>query len=93
MGHEGLSHSATKELFAKNVSGLHDLDIKTRSLHGHKHFTTWEWTLTCKGGVGSNGERLSIEDALPKEVIGCNLMWWNNDDKIIRNHEYAQLNE
>ena len=29
--------------------------------------------------------------APPKKLIGCILMWWNNDDKIIRNHEVGQI--
>lgn len=91
MDKEDLSHSSIKDLFAKNLSDFHDLDIKTRSLHGHKHFTAWEWVVTGKAKRGPNGEMLKKEEIEPKKMIGCTLMWWNKDDKIIRNHEYAQL--
>ena len=88
---EDLPHSMVKDVFANSFSAFHDLDIETRSLHGHKHFTAWEWTVTCKVAVGPEGERLRKEDAPSKKMIGCTLMWWNEHDKIIRNHEYYQV--
>ncbi|KAL8834789.1 MAG: hypothetical protein Q9176_007307 [Flavoplaca citrina] len=90
MEKEGLSHSDVKYLFAKNRTYLYDLDMKTETLHGHKHFTAWEWTVTCKAAFGPNGEALKKEEATPTMMKGCTLMWWNDNDKIIRNHEYAQ---
>lgn len=91
--HEDLSHPDVKDIFANTFSDFHDLKIDTRSLHGHKHFTAWEWTVTCKAAQGPDGKRLEKEKAPPKKVIGCTLMWWSDKDKIIRNHEYAQLRE
>ena len=88
-----LPYSTIKNLFAKNLSGFDDLNIETRSLHGHKHFTAWDWAVTCKVTVGPEGERLRKEDAPLKKMIGCSLMWWNDDDKIIRIHEYLQLKQ
>ncbi|KAL8950201.1 MAG: hypothetical protein Q9222_003748 [Ikaeria aurantiellina] len=93
MEKQDLTHSKVKDLFARNKTDLHDLEIKTRSLHGHKHFTAWEWVVTCRHGIGSNGDVLKKEHAPPKRMMGCTLMWWNNDDKIIRQHEYAQVRD
>ena len=90
---EELPRSTVKDLFAKDLSSVHDLDIETRSLHGHRHFTAWEWILTYKVAIDPEGERLKKEDAPLKKMIGCTLMWWNDDDKIIRDHEYLQAKE
>lgn len=90
---EDLSHSTVKDLFAKTFTDFHDLKVKTRSLHGHKHFTAWEWVITCKFGVGDDGKVLKKEQASPKKLIGCTLMWWNNNDKIVKSHEYAQARD
>lgn len=93
MEREDLSHPQIKDLYARNKTDFHDLDLKTRSLHGHKHFTAWEWTVTCRAGWNDNGEPLQKEEATPKKMMGCTLMWWNDNDKIIRNHEYAQVKD
>lgn len=93
MGKKDMSHSSIKEHFADNISSFYDLNIETLSLHGHRHFTTWEWTLTYKVAVDPQGERLTAQDATLKEVIGSTLMWWNDRNKIIRNHEYGQIKE
>ena len=90
---EELSHSTVKDLFASTFSDFHDLKIKTRSIHGDKRFTAWEWVITCKAGLGPDGKRLKKEEASPKKLIGCTLMWWNKNDKIVRNHEYMQLRD
>ena len=90
---EELSHSTVKDLFAKTFSDFHDLKLKTRSIHGDKHFTAWEWVMTCKITVGSDGKRLKKEEALPKKLVGCTLMWWNKNDKIVKNHEYIQMKD
>lgn len=74
-------------------SNFHDLEIETRSLHGHKHFTAFEWTITCKHAVGADGGNLSREKVVPKRLVGCTLMWWDDRDMIVRNHEYVQVME
>lgn len=88
-----MSHSSVRDLFAQSFSAIHDVKVKTRSLHGHKHFTAWEWTVTCKVGLGPDGKRLRKEEASPTKMIGCTLMWWNDQDKIVRMHEYLQVRE
>lgn len=88
-----MSHSVVSNLFSRTFSDFHDLKLKTRSLHGHKHFTAWEWSMTCKAAQGPDGEWLKREHAHPKKLIGCTLMWWNDQDKIIRNYEYMHMRE
>ncbi|MCJ1248640.1 hypothetical protein MMC30_005858 [Trapelia coarctata] len=90
---EDMSHSTVKDQFTHTFSNFHDLKIKTISLHGHKHFTAWEWVITCKHALGQDGKRMSKEEAPPKKLIGCTLMWWNDKDKIVKNHDYTHARE
>lgn len=87
------AHAVVKDLFTHSFSDHHDVKLKTRSLHGHKHFTAWEWSMTFKFAKGPDGKRLHKDEARPQKLIGCTLMWWNDQDKIIRNHEYMQVRE
>lgn len=50
----------------------------------------WEWVITCKHVLGHDKKRLRKEEAPPKKVIGCTLMWWNDKDK---NHDYTHERE
>ena len=70
-----LNDDKVKEIFAGTPSDFHDLKLKARSLHGHKRFTTWEWTIHCK-------VLKEIDEAVQKKVkaprqksVGCTLMW------------------
>ncbi|KAL9640756.1 MAG: hypothetical protein Q9164_000071 [Protoblastenia rupestris] len=91
-GHEkeNLPHSNVKDLFAQTFIDFHNLKVRTRSLHGDKNSTAWEWVITCKPALGPEGNRLMKEEAPPKKVTGCTLMWWNDNDKITKNHKYMQ---
>ena len=93
MRKEAMSHSAVQDIFHQTFTDFHDLKITTRSLHGHKHFTAWEWAISCKAAKGADGKRLEKEEAPPQKLIGCTLMWWNDKDKIVKNHEYAQMRD
>ena len=86
---EGLSHSKVEDLFRSTFDNVHDLKLETRSLHGDKSFTAWEWVITCKAALHPDGWRLKREEAPPKKLIGCTLMWWNDEDKITKNHDYT----
>lgn len=58
-------------------AGMHDLNIKTLSVHGHKDFTAWECEINYQPAVeAENGKRLSKEEAIAKRLVGCTLMWW-----------------
>lgn len=88
-----MGHKDVKEIYKKTFSNFHDLDIKTMSVHGHKDFTAWEWEITCKPGVDMvTGAKIAKEDATPKKLVGCTLMWWE-DGKIVRNHDYVQMKD
>lgn len=89
-GREGMKHDDVEKQFHNAFANFHDLNVKTRSLHGHRHFTAWEWEITCKPGLDETGKRPSKRDAKAAKIIGCTLMWWNDKDKIIRNHDYVQ---
>ena len=77
-----MKHDEVHGLFAHSFENFHDLEIKTVSLHGHKHFTAWEWEITCKAGITPEGQKVAKEDAEPKKLIGCSLMWWNDNDMV-----------
>lgn len=69
MEKENLSHSSVEDLFARTFADFHDLKIKTRSLHGHKHFTAWEWAITAKALKDPDGNRLKTEEARPLKLL------------------------
>ena len=71
----------------------YDLKISTRSLHGHKYFTAWEWAISGKEAKGSGGEKLMKDEGLRHKMIGCTLMWWSDRDKIVKDHEYFHLRD
>lgn len=87
MDKEGLSHSHLKELVARNNTDYHEMN------NGDKTFTAWEWVIKSRAAVGADGRRLKKEEAPLKKVVGCSHMWWNKDDKIVRNHEYQLLRD
>ena len=91
--HEDKSHAVVSDLLKATFDDHYDLEIETRSLHGHKHFTTWEWTMIFIPGLGPDGQKLSKQESKPVKLLGCTLMWWNDKDKIVKNHEYMQPRE
>ncbi|KAF9691792.1 hypothetical protein EKO04_010519 [Ascochyta lentis] len=89
----GLGHKEVKDTYKKTFSNFHDLEIRTMSVHGHKDFTAWEWEITFKPAVDNDtGARIAKEDAVPKMLVGCTLMWWEGG-KIVRNHDYVQTRD
>jgi hypothetical protein len=90
---QGMGHKEVKDTYKSTFSQFHDLDIKTMSVHGHEDFTAWEWEITCKPAVDQvSGAKIAREEARPKKLMGCTLMWWE-DGKIVRNHDYVQARE
>ncbi|KAL8794978.1 MAG: hypothetical protein Q9195_002560 [Heterodermia aff. obscurata] len=92
-----LTHSDVHTLFEKNRTDFHDLVIKTRSVHGFKSFTAWEYVITFRPGLDAEGRKLALEEARSegkeKKITGCTLMWWNKQDRIVRHHDYTQFVE
>jgi len=72
-----MTHSNIKDLLAKNETDFHDIEIRTRSVHGHRYFTAWKYIITCKPALNLAERRLKEEEASQNKVFGCTLMWWN----------------
>lgn len=54
----------------------------------------WEWTITCRPKKCiKTGKHLTKDEAPHKRLLGCSLMWWDDDDKIVRNHDYSQMSD
>ena len=34
-----------------------------------------------------------LDEIAPQRLIGCTLTWWNDNDRIVRSHEYAQVKD
>lgn len=45
-----MDRSKLKDAFDTTFTDYYDFELKTRSLHGHKCFTTWEWEMNYKLG-------------------------------------------
>ena len=90
---EELDHSVVRTAFHKTFTDCHNLKLKTRSIHGHKSFTAWEWVVVCKYLPGPDGSHLEKEKAPSKKMEGCTLMWWNDRDRIVRMHDYSQMRD
>ena len=88
-----LNYDKVKEIFAGTTSDFHDLKLKTRSLHGQKRFTTWEWTIHCNVLKEDDGTVHEKAKAPGHKSVGCTLLWWNKDDKIVKLHEYMQVRD
>ncbi len=72
---ETLSHFDIRDLLAKNETDFHDIKFKTRSIHGHRYFTAWEYIISCKPIVNQAGRKWKEEEAPLKKGFGRTLMW------------------
>lgn len=81
-----------KDIARFTLENFHERRVTTRSVQGHKNFTAWEWELEGEPKLDpDSGEQVSKEDAPLKKVLGCTLMWWDDDNKIVKNHDYIQI--
>jgi hypothetical protein len=94
-----LNKQQLKAYFANMIEACDDMNMTTVSLNGDKSFTTWEWNITFKyvkkmDEVASDKElgNLEVGGGLLK-MVGVSVAWWNEEDKIIKNHDYAKLVE
>ncbi len=94
-----LNKTAVHTYFTNMFSSCANFDLKTVSVNGHKNFTTWEWNLTfnyVKPVAEAAGEaefQADMADGRLIKMIGVSVSWWNNDGKIVKNHEYAKVVE
>ena len=86
-------HSDVRDLLHLTFTNYEYIKVKTRSLHGHKRFTAWEWTILCKRANNTDEQRPNLDEIAPQRLTVCSLMWWNENDKIVRYHEYAQMRD
>ncbi|PMD16733.1 hypothetical protein NA56DRAFT_649300 [Hyaloscypha hepaticicola] len=74
-------------------------NMTTVSINGDTSCTSWEWNITFNYvkkmvKVANDKElgNLEVGGGLLK-MVGVSVTWWNVEDKIIRNHDYAKLVE
>lgn len=80
-----LNRISLEKYYTEMVATFRDINIRTKSISGSKHFTAWEWDLTMY-------ELPSEANPAGKEVnmVGVSLMWWNEEGKIVKNHDYGK---
>ena len=71
------------------------LDLETVSVSGHKGFTAWEWKIHFTKSEGaSDFEDINAKESKEGEaltMLGVSLTWWNDEGKIVKNHDYARF--
>jgi hypothetical protein len=73
--------------------------LTTRSVNGHKNFTTWEWEVTfnyvkaLKEMAKEQALGPAMADGRLIRMVGVSLIWWNEDGKIVKDHDYSKAVE
>jgi len=75
--------------------------VTTKSISGHKYFTTWEWNLEFNfvkplPEVEATGDKEFKEmppDGRLVKMVGCSVAWWDEKGKVVKNHDYAKTVE
>ena len=82
------------------VESCANLNMTTVSVSGHKGFTTWEWNITFNyvkkmEEVANDKElgNLEVGSGALLKMVGVSVIWWNDEDKIVKNHDYSKLVE
>jgi len=85
--------------FTNMIESCDNLNMTTVSINGHKSCTSWEWNITFNyvkkmEEIANDKElgNLEVGGGLLK-MVGVSVTWWNDEDKIIKNHDYAKLVE
>ena len=78
-------------------ASIENFTLTTRSVSGHKNFTAWEWDASFKY-VKAMDELASEESFGPDRadgrlipMVSVSLIWWNDDGKIVKQHDYTKL--
>lgn len=75
-----LNKAQVKDFFTRALGASKEISIKTLTVSGDRHFSTWEWALRFK---------LKSDDAEVK-LLGISASWWDQEGKqMVRNHDYA----
>lgn len=88
-----LNKEQTRDFFAHALGASEDVAIKTLSVSGDRHFSTWEWALRFRSiskakteGDSSSPETKSAE----VKLLGISATWWDQEGKLmVCNHDYA----
>jgi len=94
-----INKPAILTFFTNMFTSCANFDLKTVSINGHKNFTTWEWNLTfnyVKPASEAAGEaefQADMADGRLMRMIGVTVSWWNDEGKIVKNHDYAKVVE
>ena len=88
-----MKHDQVHSLIERAFTSFSDHNIKTIALNGHRDFTAWEWEITCRAVIDAEGRRVEGGEAELRKLKGCTLQWWNERDKIVRNHDYVHVVE
>ncbi|KAH7075049.1 hypothetical protein FB567DRAFT_182796 [Paraphoma chrysanthemicola] len=84
----GVGYEGFRERFERLYDSFADFTVETLSVQGHKGFVAWEWSATGKLLLDlETGGILEKVDAPLRRMLGCTLMWWEND-KVIKSHDY-----
>ena len=96
MGLLDLNKTAAHTLFSKIFACSDHFKATTRSVNGHKNFTAWEWEATFN--YVKPMEEMAHEeefgpamaDGRSMRMVGVTLLWWNDDGKIVKSHDYTK---
>ena len=67
------------------------------SVNGHKYFTAWEWEVTfnyvrpMQEVANEEAFGQAMADGRSMRMVGVSLMWWNDEGKIVKNHDYTKV--
>jgi hypothetical protein len=71
------------------------LHVETISVSGSRDFTAWEWKMHFTKNEGlSEFAEINVKESKEGEMlvfVGVSLTWWNEEGKIVKNHDYARL--
>lgn len=92
-----MNKDAARASFTNLFAATANLTMNTRGVSGHKYFTAWEWEAKCNymktmTDVPGSEEIFGSEAADGRiiSVVGVSLMWWNEEGKILQEHDYVK---
>ena len=88
-----LSKAGVHTLYSNIFASSENLKVTTRSVSGHKHFTAWEWEVTfnyVKPMAHKEEYSPAMADGRSMCITGVSLLWWNDDGKIVKEHDYSK---
>lgn len=86
-----MNKSALRQFFSGFSSACKDMKIKTRAIHGMHNFCVWE-TLT-EFTVLEEIEAMPFKMGEKASLLCASLIWWNDEDQIVKEVDYAVWNK